>query len=463
MPAKVPSTARFSVALVVIVPVLYLAWPSLSPAANRAPAAANRQTANLAPQIAQGDLQRVQIQFELDGTLALKSAAKGPVKLPVQVKAHLVYDEQVMQGATATTPWARSTVRHYDTAKATIKFRDEAVSPQLREDRRIIGASAASADDVVLYSPLGPLDRDELNLVDVPANSAVIDGLLPNRTVAVGETWKLKSDLLPALLGIDAISRHDIQLKLDRIDGNLAVVHAQGSVSGASGGVATEIKLALKLSFDLTRKRVSWFAMSLKENRSIGHAQPGIEATVRVQMALAKRSSAPTLHPDILGDLSLTADETARLIEFASPVGGFELLLSRKWHEMVDRKDVSVLRLVDRGDLIAQCNISALPPMEDGVPFTLVDFQQDVKKVLDKSFGEFVTANESVNENGLHVMRIAANGMISDLSINWVYYHITNNEGQRASCVFTYESDLTDRFGAIDQAVISSFRFREQP
>ena len=167
-------------------------------------------------------------------------------------------------------------------------------------------------------------------------------------------------------------------------------------------------------------------------------------------------------HPDILADLNLTADDTTRLVEFASSEGGFELLLGRDWHEMIDREDVSVLRLVNRGDLIAQCNISALPSMEDGVPFTLIDFQQDVKNALDKSFGDFVTSSEEVNDHGLHVMRVVASGMISDLSINWVYYHITNNQGLRASCVFTCEAELADRFGAIDQSVISSFRFRDK-
>ena len=295
----------------------------------------------------------------------------------------------------------------------------------------------------------------------MPANSAIIDSLLPNRTVAVKESWKLESDLLPAILGIDAISRRDVRCTLHHIDGNSAVVHVQGSVSGASSGVATEITLAAKLNFDVTRKRVSWFAMSLKENRSVGPAQPGIEATARIQMALAKRSTAPALHPDILADLNLTADDTTRLVEFTSSEGGFELLLGRDWHEMVDREDVSVLRLVNRGDLIAQCNISALPPMEDGVPFTLIDFQQDVKHALDKNFGDFVTSSEEVNDQGLHVMRVVASGMISDLSINWVYYHVTNNQGLRASCVFTCEADLADRFGAIDQSVISSFRFHD--
>ncbi len=462
MSVKVLLSPRLFPTTTVIVGTLCLLWMNVVTSVAGEPAVA-RQAVDLTPHLVAGDIQQVKIVFELDGTLSMKSEAKSPVKLPVRVKAQLRYDEKVLQVATGKKPLAATTVRHYETAKANIKFRDTTVAHQLREERLIIGASAESAEDVVLFSPLGPLTRDELDLIDVPANSAIVDGLLPYRTVSVGESWKVESDLLPAILGVDAISRQDIKCTLKRIDGNLAVIHAQGSVSAATDGVATEFTLAAKFSFDRSRRRVSWFAMSLKENRSMGHAQPGISATVRLQMALTKRSSATALHADILADLNLQADESSRLIEFASPSNGFELLVDRKWHEMLDRQDVSVLRMVDRGDLIAQCNISALPPMEDGVPFTLVDFQQDVQKVLDKDFGEFITATEEVNESGLHVMRVVANGNTSGLAINWVYYHITNDQGRRVSCVFTYESDLADRFGAVDRSVISSFRFRTEP
>lgn len=451
--------ARSGFAFSVIVVTLYLAWSQTAPATAANKSARATQKVDLTPQITVGSVQQARVLFELDGTLALKSETKDPVKRPVQAKAQFVYEEKVLQGATDSAPWAHNTARYYDTAKATIQISGSKVNPELRSDRRIMAISALSADDVVLFSPLGPLSREELDLVDVPANSAVIDGILPNRTVAVGQSWKVESALLPAILGIDAISSHDVQCTLKSVAKNLAVIHAQGRVSGASGGVASEITLAAKFNFDLTRKRISWFAMSLKENRSVGHAQPGIEATIRVQMALAKRTNSAKLHEEILADLNTKADDASRLLEFTSPSGGFELLIGRDWHEMVERKDVSVLRMVDRGDLIAQCNISRLPPMEDGVPFTLADFQQDVKNVLGDSFGDITNVNEEVNENGLHVMRVVTSGMASDLQIIWVYYHLTNEEGERVSCVFTFEADLADRFGAADQAMLSSFRF----
>jgi hypothetical protein len=179
-------------------------------------------------------------------------------------------------------------------------------------------------------------------------------------------------------------------------------------------------------------------------------------------MAVEKRSNVPTLHESVLADLNLKADEPARLLEFRSPSGGFEMLMDRRWHVMIEREDVSVLRRVDRGDLIAQCNISALPQLEKGETFSMVDFQQDVKRALADHFGEFVTASESVTENGLHIMRVVTTGKISELSIEWVYFHLTDNQGRRASCVYTYESELTDRFGASDQSLLSSFQFVEK-
>ena len=61
-----------------------------------------------------------------------------------------------------------------------------------------------------------------------------------------------------------------------------------------------------------------------------------------------------------------------------------------------------------------------------------MDFQQDVKRALADHFGEFVTASESVTDSGLHVMRVVTTGKIAELSIDWVYYHVTDNQGRRA-------------------------------
>jgi hypothetical protein len=286
--------------------------------------------------------------------------------------------------------------------------------------------------------------------------------LLPNRLVAVGETWTLGSEWMAPLVGLDAVHRSTVECKLDRVEKGVAIVHCQGAISGSAAGVSSEITVAAKYSFDTQRKRISWFAMTLREKRALGHAHPGLEATARVQMAIEKRSNVAALHESVLADLNLQADDPARLLEFRSPTGGFQVLLDRRWHVMIEREDVSVLRLVDRGDLIAQCNISALPPLEKGETFSIVDFQQDIKRALADHMGEFVTASESVTESGLHVMRVVTTGRVSELPIEWVYYHLTDNQGRRASCVYTYEADLADRFGATDQSLVSSLQFVEK-
>lgn len=428
---------------------------------NPALAADRPAEADLTSALVPGETCRVKVLYELDGELKLKVEGGLPAKSPVKVNAQLVYDEKML-ALDPSQSRANSAVRHYESAQAAIVYREGTVQPQLREDRRIVAVQAASAQDVILYSPLGPLDRDELDLIDVPANSALIDALLPARQMTVGQTWKLEVDWLAPLVALDAVHQSNLVCKLDRVEKNLAMIHIQGNVSGSVGGVSSEIGLAAKLSFDLKAKRVTWYAMTLKENRAIGHAHPGLEATARIQMAIQPASNVPNLHPDMLADLHLQADEPARLLEFRSRAGGFELLTDRRWHVLIEREDVSVLRMVEGGDLIAQANLSALAPLESGETFTIIDFQQDVKRALTDHFGQFVTASESVTDNGLRLMRVVTTGKVDDLPIDWVYYHIMDDAGHRLSCVFTYESALSDRFAAVDQSLLSSLRFVER-
>ncbi len=446
----VPRIVRFC--LIITAP-LCLLQAQVNPALAGSPAAKS----DLTPKRVVGELCHVRVQFELDGELTLKADGENPAKSPVKVKAQLAYDEKTLQMDAAGRA-ASSTVRHYESAQATIEYRQGALQPRLREDRRIVAVSAPGPHDVILYSPLGPLDHDELDLIDVPANSALIDVLLPGRPVGVGETWSLQTDWLAPLLGLDAVHTSSIACKLDRVEKHLATVHVQGTISGSVDGVASEMTLAAKLGFDTQLKRITWYAMSLREKRAVGHAHPGLEATARVQLTVQPRSQVPALHADILADLPLTADPASQLLEFRSPTGGFELLADRRWHVLIERPDVSVLRMVERGDLIAQVNISALPPLEEGETFTIVDFQQDVQRALDKHFGEFITASESITDTGLHVMRVETTGQTNGLAIAWIYYHVSDDTGRRLACVFTCESALAERFAAVDQSLVSSLR-----
>ena len=195
----------------------------------------------------------MKVLFELDGELTLQSQGKqGAAKTPVQVQAQLVYHEKAV-AIDGGEPRVTRAVRHYETARATIQYKEGAVRPLLRDDRRIVALALEQAPEAVLYSPLGPLDQDELDLISVPANSALVNSLLPGRAVGVGETWKLKCDWLAALVGIDAIHQDEVTCKLDRVEKGQAIVHLQGTVGGAAEGVSSDIGLAAKYSYDIKR------------------------------------------------------------------------------------------------------------------------------------------------------------------------------------------------------------------
>ena len=128
---------------------------------------------------------------------------------------------------------------------------------------------------------------------------------------------------------------------------------------------------------------------------------------------------------------------------------------------MLERNDVTVLRLVDRGDLIAQCNITPLAPLGQDEPLSLEGFQEEVKRVLGKNLEEITEASEETGDSGLRMLRVIVAGKVGELPIQWTYYHLSDEKGRRTSLVFTLESSLLDRFATIDRELIGNFRFIE--
>ena len=55
--------------------------------------------------------------------------------------------------------------------------------------------------------------------------------------------------------------------------------------------------------------------------------------------------------------------------------------------------------------------------------------------------------------------------MASEIPIQWVYYHISDDQGRRAALAFTFESKLVERFAEADRTLVETFQFtpRRQP
>jgi hypothetical protein len=336
------------------------------------------------------------------------------------------------------------------------------VTPQLNAERRILVAQI-DADGATLFSPLGPLTRDDLELVDIQGNSLAISGLLPDRPVRVGEPWELDRESLAILLGLETITRSDVQGTLEKPEGPTAILTIQGSLEGAAEGVASKIEIKAKVNFDLTRRAVTWLAANFRERREISHGEPGFDVTARLRLAIEPQTAVEALSEQALRDLPLTVTAGSTLLQLTPQKSFFRLIHDRRWRVMLDRHDLCVLRCVDRGDLIAQCNVSELAEAEPGKRLALEGFQAEVLQALTSNAGQIAEASQSTSDDGLRILRVQATGIASEVPIVWIFYHLSNEQGRQAALSFTLGADAQERFAEGDRTLVESFEFTPRP
>lgn len=397
-------------------------------------------------------LQRVDATLEVGGDLKLK--ADGELKtLPMSVVAELRYDEAV-----GGTPDNRRALRHFHAARAIIKIAKGGQEVLLPAERRLIALHSVDKTPTV-YSPSGPLTREQLDLIDVPLARLVAQDLLPAEPLAVGGTWQLDEATLAALLGLDAVDFAEVQGAFGEVTAGHARLALAGSVRGAVAGISTEIQLKGKLTYDLDHHHLARVQLYLEEKRAIGHVGPGIDVAAKLTVDLAPLDSSPHVSAQKLAELPAAPSDGPLQLEYVSTQNRFRFGYDRRWVATSDEQDVLVLRLIDRGELVAQCNLSCQPTGEQNRKVTLESFQADVQHSLGKNFGQFAQASQSVSPEQCRVYRVAAVGKVQDLPIRWIYYLIGNDQGQQVTLAFTLEQSLESRFGDADADLAGAIRF----
>ena len=395
---------------------------------------------------------QVEVTVSVNGQL--RTRLGGKLRTPaLSVAGRFRFDERLDIGNKGTR-----VVRDYETAEAKIVVNKHPFTSKLAPRHRIV-AGRVDKDRVVLFSPDGPMARDELDLLQVPGDSIGWSQLLPGGVVNAEKKWQLPSAALCVLLGIDAVNQSSVVCELKSVAGARRV-EIRGTVDGAAGGVATTIRIEGHLSLHASRKRITGLSLDVREKRAIGHAEPGFEVHAKVVIKAKELNELPRL-TEVATRLGNSATDAALLIDYRAERGGFALLHDRGWHVMVDDRELSVMRLVERGDLVAQCNISRLPAASETDVLQLSKYQVEIQRALKNQFSGFVEASEGMTDTGLRILKVAVAGTASDLPIRWIYYHISDKQGRRVSIVFAHEAKLERKFAGMDDTLISSFRFVE--
>ncbi len=412
------------------------------------------------------DLAKVRAQLDVNGTLKTKADGKEEHH-SMSVSAVMEYAEHRL----STARDGRSTLRQYERAEATIRIDKGEHQPKLAASRRLM-AVHVTAEKARVFCPTGPMTRDELDLIDIPGNSAVLPLLLPGKAVEVGAKWPVPGDTVAMLLGIDTVSSTDVQCTLTEVTtpkvgpGKVAKVQFAGHVDGSAGGVATEIALQGNFEYDLTARRVSRLDMHINENRAIGQVGPGLKVSCRLQLTAQALQYAPQLTDDRMIRLAREPDAAALLLSCES-AEGHRFLHSRRWYVVDQRQNVTALRLIDGGEMLAQCNIAPAkteatktePGKADRAkPMTLMAYQQEVRKSLDKRFQKQISVDEVTTKAGLKAFVIVAEGEAQEVPVRWVHYLLTHPSGKQAGLVFTLEPKQAERFGTAAEDLVNTYR-----
>jgi len=410
-----------------------------------------------------GGAARVEARIEVAGELKLletvgtedggKSKQKSTA-VPLTVTAQLRYvDRELAPGKSVL----QRSIRLYDLAQAKMKVGQGELTTSLAEDRQTIVLQEAKGE-TDLFSPAGPLQREELELLSVPGDSGLLNLLLPAKKVKAGDQWEPSQDVLTRLLRLEIIYQSDVTLTLTRIEKGVAIISIAGKVSGGVDGLTSDLELNGKLNFDIAKQCCTWLALNLEEDRAASSGTPGFKTTSQIRVAIAPSELPAELSDEGLADLKTTPDEATKLLQLKARQS-FELVYEPRWRVVSDQPDLTVIRLIERGDLVAQGNISRLSPLGEGEQLTLEAFQANLKKSLGTTFVDFVEAGESLSDSGLRVLRVVISANVSEVPIHYVFYHLSDDHQNRLSLAFTMDADNVERFGRAEETLIGSLQF----
>lgn len=407
---------------------------------------------------------RVQIALRAQGHLfAAAVAGSEPIRQPIALDARFEFLEE------AALPAGRDTVvRRYVTARADIETDGQARQQQLAADARELHVRLEGTTPRPFLAT-GFLSRDEAELLDVPFDPLLADGLRPEQPVAPGDSWKLPGDLVAGLLAIDTVQSGNIEATLTDVADARAVVSLRGTVVGAVDGVATRIELSGRAIGEATATdERSWhiagpmttIEATINERREAGWIAPGLEIQASITVHRSPSTGAADLSTASDGLAPAAADRPAGkgrpgVVWHRHRHGRYSAVLDARWRVVEDGPEGLVLRLTDRGKLVAQCSIVPLPRVAADAAADEATVRDDVRRSLGEQFGLITESEATTRADGTRLVRVVAEGAADGRAFRWVHSLLTDPAGHQLAVTFMHEPALADQFAAADQELVA--------
>jgi hypothetical protein len=404
-----------------------------------------------------GDCFRIRLDLKLSGE---KRVARDGKLTPVPLKAAASHEfpERVLSVDAAGLP--TKTARFYELATATITDGADVTELKLRPERCLLVAQRPK-DELLVYSPTGPLTPAEWELTGQHFDTLHVVGLLPGKGVAVGESWKVSNRVAQALCAFEGLTAQDLACKLEGVQDQVATVSFAGTASGIDTGAAVKLTVSGSYRFDLNRKRLVRLEWKQKDEREQGPASPAsvLEATYTL-------TRTPIEQPNTLSDVALVPvpdgnEVPAPLTQFVfrEPRGRFELVHGREWQLVGRTDDQFVLRLMERGDFVAQVTITWWTKAEAGKHLTPEEFRQAMDGTPGWQPEEEIQTGEVPAAGGNWCYRLSLGGKLDGLKVTQNFFLLASPSGEQVVLAFTMTPGQVARLGSRDRVLVDGLSF----
>ena len=226
----------------------------------------------------------------------------------------------------------------------------------------------------------------------------------------------------------------------------------------ASEGASIGLDLEGKFQFDLKTRRITWFGLRIDERRTESVATPGLEWSATLKINIAPLEKPEKLDDDVVASLNTTPTPEQLSLYYNAQKGPWRFQHSLKWKLIEDGDKITSLCYLQGGEAIAQCNLLYNGKIDLSTKPSLDGYKNEIKKSLGDRFVEFKQEAAYDGPGDVSIYYVVADGYYEELPFRWIYYLVTDPDGNQATIMFELRADMLESYDDSGNEIVETFR-----
>ena len=400
------------------------------------------------------DCLKIELSLNLKGEMKVQRDGK-TVAIPMVATANHHFEERIIH--LSASGIADKVARNYSKADALFNIEGNKSERTLRKQRSLIVAQRPE-NSIFVYSPKGPLTREELELTGEHFDTLSIANLIPKGQIPT-EAWKLKDFTVQAVCNFEGLSDHTLTGKVVSNENGIVTFKIEGTATGVESGANVTTTVEATGVWNEKSSKITSLNWKQNDSRDAGPVNPASKTEMEIVVKREVLETPQTLNDAALVSMPQNFDvpNLMTYVEFKDQQGRFDLSISRDWQLVAKTESHLVLRLVEKGDFIAQATVSVWNKAEPGKHLSIAEFKNITERtpgwVVEKDLQEGEVPS---GDKGRWVYRISALGQLDNVPTLQNYYVVTSPNGEQVVVTFSLSPKQAEKLGTKDLSLIGS-------